>query len=130
MLNPFHFSFAVPDLDAAKAFYVDVLGCSLGRDHGTWVDVLFFGHQLTIHAGADAIQSGRLDHFGPILSKSDWQALADRLHARDVEFESPPELTGAGTAAETVKYLLRDPAGNLLEFKFYHDCSAVLGRKP
>lgn len=85
MLTPFHFSFAVPDPDAAKPFYVDVIGCSPGRDHGTWVDVLFFGHQLTIHAG---------------------------------------------TTAEAGKHLLRDPAGNLLEFKFYHDRSAVPGSKP
>lgn len=130
MTSSFHFSFAVADLDAAKSFYVDVLGCSLGRDQDTWVDVRFFGHQLTIHARSEAAPSARLDHFGPILSKADWEALAERLRASDVEFESPPRLTGVGTSAEAGKYLLRDPAGNLLEFKFYQDPGVVFGSHP
>ncbi len=130
MTNPFHFSFAVADLAAAKSFYVDVLGCSLGRDQGTCVDVCFFGHQLTIHARNDAIASARIDHFGPILGKGDWEALAERLRTSDVEFELPPCLTGAGTSAEAGKYCLRDPAGNLLEFKFYQDPGMVIGNPP
>jgi len=44
--------------------------------------------------------------------------------------ESPPTLTNAGTAAEAGKYLLRDPAGNLLEFKFYSDHGAVPASTP
>ncbi len=49
MTQPFHLSLVVPDLNRVRAFYVDVLGCRVGREMGSWLDILFFGHQLTIH---------------------------------------------------------------------------------
>ncbi len=53
MIKPFHLSFAVPDLKQAVDFYVNVLGSEMGRDMGAWVDIIFFGHQLTLHQNRD-----------------------------------------------------------------------------
>ena len=42
---------AVPvyDLQAARLFYRDILGCEEGRSSDTWVDFDLYGHQFVIH---------------------------------------------------------------------------------
>jgi hypothetical protein len=117
----FHLSFAVPDLDAVRVFYLDVLGCQLGRDRGSWIDVLFFGHQLTIHQESDRISAVAIDHFGPILDKSTWLGIAETCKAHSAEFVVKPRVVLAGTDSESGKFVISDPAGNLLEFKYYGD---------
>ena len=51
MTRPSRFHLAVPvhDLDAARAFYGDVLGCPEGRSADHWVDFNLFGHQFVAH---------------------------------------------------------------------------------
>lgn len=118
-LTPFHLSFVVPDLQAARRFYRDVLDCALGRDTGAWVDVLLFGHQLTIHQADAQRKAQALDHFGVVLDKADWQVLAQRLQDLGVTCVMPPRVEAVDSADEGGKLLLNDPAGNLLEFKYY-----------
>ena len=72
MIKLFHLSFVVPNLDAAKRFYIDVLGCEVGRDVGEWIDILFFGHQVTIHQEKGAMLAKPLDHFGVIMDENEW----------------------------------------------------------
>ncbi len=43
MLTPFHVAYHVSDLDVARKFYKEVLGCVEGRSTETWVDFEFFG---------------------------------------------------------------------------------------
>ena len=45
----FHLAIPVADLEAARTFYVDLLGCGVGRESDTWIDFDFFGHQVTAH---------------------------------------------------------------------------------
>ncbi|WP_444885197.1 VOC family protein [Microbulbifer sp. PSTR4-B] len=45
-IKPFHLSFVVPDLEKAREFYVNLLGCTVGRDTGEWIDVIFYGIRL------------------------------------------------------------------------------------
>lgn len=120
-LMPFHLSFVVADLQAARHFYCDVLGCTLGRDTGAWIDVLLFGHQLTVHQANEQQKPQALDHFGVVLDKSDWQALAQRLDGHGITYVLPPRVLAAGSQDENGKLLLNDTAGNLLEFKYYAD---------
>lgn len=57
-MPPFHLAFPVRDLDEARAFYGDVLGCATGRTSDTWIDFNFWGHQVVAHlAHGDAPQS-------------------------------------------------------------------------
>ncbi|GAB4188403.1 MAG: VOC family protein [Wenzhouxiangellaceae bacterium] len=118
---PFHLSFAVPDLATASGFYLDVLGCKPGRRYQEWMDILFFGHQLTLHQAAAGHNPPRLDHFGVIMNRADWHQLAVRLEAAGIEFVLAPLIKNEGMPTESGKYLIEDPAGNLLEFKYYHD---------
>ena len=77
MRNPFHQAFPVTDLDAAREFYINVLGCTEGRSSEKWVDFDLFGHQIVAHlapeqAGSRATNDVDRDHvpvphFGVIL---------------------------------------------------------------
>ena len=45
----FHLSIPVDDLDRAKAFYIDALGCTVGREARGRFDINFFGHHVVAH---------------------------------------------------------------------------------
>ncbi len=46
---PFHLAIPIHDLDAARHFYVETLGCGLGRSGADWQDLDFFGNQVVVH---------------------------------------------------------------------------------
>ena len=54
MHSLFHFSFHITDLNEARRFYGDLLGCQEGRSTDTWVDFDFFTHQISLHLVASA----------------------------------------------------------------------------
>ncbi len=120
MIKPFHLSFVVPDLLKAKKFYMDVLGCELGRDKGEWIDVILFGHQITIHQERAGMPAKSIDHFGPVLDKNEWQSVSKALISKGIPFELSPTIQFEGSKKEVGKYIVKDPAGNLIEFKYYH----------
>ena len=39
----FHLAFPVTDLNKARSFYGDILGCGTGRESERWIDFDFFG---------------------------------------------------------------------------------------
>jgi hypothetical protein len=117
--NPFHLSFVVPNLRLAEAFYIKILGCKKGRDTGDWIDIIFFGHQLTLHQETESMKAQSIDHFGIILDKTEWQAIADKVEFENIPFVlSPNEKTNEDNS-ESGKFIIKDPANNLIEFKFY-----------
>ena len=108
----FHLSFPVRDLAAAKAFYRDFLGASIGRDNDQWADVLLFGHQLTLHQRPGEVLSPELRgvrHFGAVLPWDDWEALGTKLLQKGIVFVRAPAISDAGTMEEHGKMLLSDP---------------------
>ena len=46
MSSPFHLAFPVHDLEAARGFYCDVLGCRIGRESERWIDPYVKGEPL------------------------------------------------------------------------------------
>jgi extradiol dioxygenase family protein/N-acetylglutamate synthase-like GNAT family acetyltransferase len=128
--NRFHLSFRVEDGARSKRFYTEVLGCKVGRETRSWFDLDFFGHQVTIHQGPGKADAARmLDHFGVILDKADWQSVLQRLEARGMEFRVRPRIQHAGQANESGKFVISDPDGLGLEFKYYTDANLPLGRE-
>lgn len=119
MIKPFHLSFAVPDIEQAKEFYVDLLGCDIGRDNDNWVDILFFGHQVTVHQQNENMPAVAIDHFGPVLDKNEWLSISEKCAAEKVNFILAPSVKDEGTDTEEGKFIVNDPAGNVLEFKYY-----------
>ena len=92
------------------------------------------GHQFVTHLASERGQCGHnpVDghdvpepHFGLILTIADFQRLADRLRAADVEFVIEPCVRFEGQNGEQRTMFLLDPAGNALEFKAFADDSQV-----
>ena len=129
----FHLAFPVRDLSAAKRFYVDGLGCVLGRESSTAVTFGFAGHQLIAHLATEGIvpQKGVYPrHFGLVLTmEAEWQALADRAKDNGLKFYQQPRRRFAGTRIEHLTFFLEDPSQNLLEFKHYLYESAIFGER-
>ena len=50
-MSAFHLAYTVSDLDSARKFYGDILGCQEGRSTESWLDFDFFGNQLSLHIG-------------------------------------------------------------------------------
>ena len=48
-LSPFHLAFPVNNIAETKKFFVDIIGCSIGRQSENWIDFDFFGHQISAH---------------------------------------------------------------------------------
>ena len=97
MIKPFHLSFSVPNLEETKNFYINLLGCEIGRDTGNWFDVILFGHQITIHKEKDGMSSNPIDHFGPVLNKLDWLTIANKIASSGRQFELKPIIKDEGT---------------------------------
>ena len=133
----FHLAFPVRDLDEARHFYGDVIGCPRGRSDETYQDFDFFGHHLVAHIGEDAgaQHESRFDgeavpvpHFGMNLDRTSWEPLAGRLKAAGVDFHEEPHLRLKGKPGQHVTMFLFDPSGNALEFKSFADDSQVFAR--
>ncbi len=137
-LHPFHLAFPVHDVEAARAFYVGVLGCAEGRSDVHWVDFNFFGHQIVAHrVPKDAHIAGHhpvdgddvpVPHFGVILGMQEWEQLAQRLRDAGVDFIIEPHIRFRGQAGEQATLFLLDPSGNALEFKAFADMGRVFAR--
>ena len=130
MSSIFHLAFNVGDLDGARAFYGDRLGCREGRSTDTWVDFDFFGHQISLHLGEPFAHrlTGRvgehtvpMPHFGVLLGMDDWRALADRLRAAGTAFVIEPVLRFEGEPGEQATMFFLDPFGNPIEVKGMRD---------
>ncbi len=124
----FHLAIAVDDLNRAKAFYVDLLGCTVGREKRGRFDINFFGHHIVAHLSPDKAREAHgvidsdgdtapLRHFGVILPLDDWQEMERRLTSAKVEFVLSPRLSFAGKPAEQHIMMLPDGCGNIVEFK-------------
>lgn len=129
----FHLSFPIHDIDAALRFYVDGLGCTVGRRSKHAVTLGLEGHQLVGHLVPDHLfkQQGIYPrHFGLVfLSQHEWQALADQAKARGLSFYQQPRVRFPGTRIEHRTFFLEDPSHNLLEFKYYTYDSAIFGEQ-
>ncbi len=130
-LQPFHLAVPVNDLAAASDFYCGLLGCGTGRTAERWIDLDFFGHQLSLHLVEDhdgGVETNPVDgdkvparHFGVVLDMQDWQSLAERLEQANCDFLISPHIRFKGAVGEQATMFLHDPSGNALEFKSFAD---------
>ena len=131
-ITPFHLAFKVDDLQEARRFYGEVLGCPEGRSSDKWIDFNLFGHQIVAHLVEGAENSDRhregnlvdghsvpVPHFGVVLPPAEWKALAARLKRAGVVFVIEPYIRFEGEPGEQSTMFFHDPAGNALEFKSF-----------
>ena len=119
----FHLAFTVTDLAAAHAFYTNNLGCSAGKMSNEWIVFDFFGHKATAYLDSDRPANGPVHdddpdkrHFGVIVDEYVFHELAERLRSNRQKFIISPTLQSRGTDNEHWIMMLKDPAGNMLEF--------------
>ena len=117
-----HLSLPVRDLAESRQFYVDVLGCDPGRARPGWMDVWFYGMQVTLHEQPDqvlGVEEAGVRHFGVALSEEPFNALVSRLGERPVEWLRPVSTDHGGTPRQQTKATIADPSGNAIELKWY-----------
>ena len=123
-----HFSIPVDDLETARQFYVDAFGCSVGRVREDWIDIWFFGMQLTLQHRPDEVRSPEeqgVRHFGVVLTDAaSYSSLVDRLRAAGVRWLSEPAGHADVELSGKVGGKLADPSGNVIEVKHYADADA------
>ena len=134
----FHLAFPVRDIAEARQFYGELIGCAEGRSSANWVDFNFYGHQLVAHLAPDecghkatsAVDGHEVPvrHFGAIISLAEWEALAARLRAANMEFVIEPYIRFKGEVGEQATMFFLDPSGNALEFKAFADLSQVFAK--
>ena len=134
-MRPFHLAFPVHDLDAARTFYADVLGCMEGRSSEEWIDFSLFGHQIVAHLIVDKVrtlatnpvdgQHVPVPHFGVVLDLAGFDALAARVSEAGIKFVISPTTRFAGFVGEQKTMFFYDPSGNALEFKAFADDSQL-----
>ena len=130
-----HLSLPVRDLVASRDFYVDVLGCRLGRTQPEFVDVWFHGLQLTLQRRPDEVrpvtnQGAR--HFGVALpDKGQFDELVERLRSTaGVHWVTQPIEHPAETLSGKSEFKIADPSGNVIEIKHYADPTEFLALQP
>ncbi len=129
-----HLSVPVRDLDEARDFYVDVLGCNAARARDGFCDVWFHGMQVTLQEQPDEVArtlgggaaTPSCRHFGVTLGREQFDAAVARADGSAVAWMVPPATDDEGLPTEQTKAKLADPSGNVIELKTYGDVHAAL----
>lgn len=137
-MRPFHLAIPVHDLSIAREFYQDNFGCQIGREAEKWVDLNFFGHQISLHLKPEETsfatknqvdgKSVPVRHFGIILDWNDWHNLADKLKKSGIEFIIEPYIRFKGEVGEQATMFFYDPSGNAIEFKAFVDIGQLFAK--
>jgi uncharacterized protein len=125
-LSTFHLAIPAADLGLSKKFYMD-LGAKLGREYPTNVILNFYGCQLVLH------KSDKIDHdpdmyprhFGIILPSSSAFMVVVNIHNEKPYVYAEMFTRALGEPSEHLSFFLKDPANNLIEFKWYKNPEAV-----
>ncbi len=138
-MQPFHLAIPVNDLNAAREFYCELMQFETGRTDERWIDLNFFGHQVTLHLDEDCtseVAANEVDsaqvpsrHFGVILDPSNWETLRARLEAADIDFLIKPVVRFKGLPGEQSTMFFKDPSGNALEFKSFADNAQIFKKQ-
>ncbi|HEX2687352.1 MAG TPA: VOC family protein [Kofleriaceae bacterium] len=137
--SQFHLAFPVRDLEAARAFYIETIGCKQGRQTWNHIDFDMFGHHVVAHLAstrAAAVPSEfdghevPVPHFGLNLPRKEWEQLAERLKRSRCHFREYPHARMVGQVGEHDTLFVYDPSGNALEFKSFRNPSHVFATDP
>ena len=133
--NRFHLAFPVNDLNTTKDFYKKILNCKIGRESESWVDFNLYGHQIVAHLAPKECSDVNLNkvdedqipcrHFGVILNWKEWEELSNKLSMLDVNYLIEPRIRFKNKSGEQRTFFIKDPSGNVLEFKTFKNDADV-----
>ena len=128
-IRPFHLAFPVYAIRETIQWYVDILGCSIGRQSRLWVDFDFFGHQISAHKIEEKLLKSKTNpvdgynipsrHFGIVMEMKKWKNLVERLNKKRIKFIIEPNIRFKGEKGEQATFFIQDPSRNVLEFKAF-----------
>ena len=131
MSNPFHLAVPAGDLSISTNFYEKILGCKLGnREEGKWIDIDFWGNELTLHKTNMKLPNERHDvdmgnvplpHFGVHLNKDIFNKIKENLKANNIKYLDKPYIRFKDKPEEQETFFIEDPHGNVLELKTFQD---------
>ena len=134
-LRPFHLAFPVLNINETIQWYTNILGCKIGRQDKRWVDFNFYGHQISAHLVDQEIKFKNINivdgenipcrHFGIILSQTEWNKLSKELILKKINFIIKPNTRFKGKKGEQSTFFIKDPSGNVLEFKSFKNDSYI-----
>jgi uncharacterized protein len=127
-------SLQIRDIDEARRFYQEVLGCLEGtKGGGQWLEFNLYGQRIVCRLNPHLGKHGRvvshyqfmdgkyvpIVHCGVALETTEWRSLRRRLKQHRVKFVVEPyrHITSAPGVQATL-YLL-DPSGNSLEVQSF-----------
>ena len=134
MANRFHLAIPAGDLSVAMKFYCDLLGCKRGNAEfiypDAWVDINFWGNELTLHATEPNkkntnerhnVDMGNVSvpHFGVHLDAEVFKNLKEKLIQHNVKFIDPPYIRFKGETGEQATLFISDPSLNVIELKSF-----------
>ena len=126
--NCFHLAIPCGDLEIAKKFYSETLGCRLDNSAQEWADVDFWGNELTLHKSDHKLDNERHDvdmgnvpvpHFGVHLKKEVFNQIKSNLESKNIKYIDKPYTRFKGTKFEQNTFFIEDPNGNVLELKTF-----------
>ena len=143
MAETFHLAIPVEDLDKTIEFYCNVLGCKKGNSENnppfSWCDIDFWGNELTLHSSISEFRVNErhlvdkedvsIPHFGVHLDAEEFQSLKGKLVQdwKNVEFVNKPYVRFKGDELEQETMFIKDPSGNIMEFKTMKNPDALFG---
>jgi len=139
-ITPFHVAVPVYNINEARKFYREVLGCSEGRTDELWTDFDLYGHQFVIHykprsQNIEEHHTNPVDghdvpvpHYGVVLEWDEFEKLVERLKAHGVKFVIEPYIRFKGLLGEQATMFFLDPSGNALEFKAFKDIGQLFAK--
>ena len=127
MSNPFHLAIPAEDLTVSVKFYVDILGCRTGNgEEGKWIDVDFWGNELTLHKTNMKLPNERHDvdmgsvpvpHFGVHLDRPIFDKIRENLKTNNIKYLDEPYTRFKDKKEQQETFFIKDPHGNILELK-------------
>ena len=136
---PFHLALPVTNVDTTTAFYRQILKCEIGRSSYNWVDINFYGHQITFqerskvvveatHAHQNGV--GPVAHFGVVLPWEAWHETVAQFEQAGVAFMIEPDVVMEGQVGEQMRFFISDPDGYGIEFKSFQNPENLFRSKP
>ena len=127
MSKPFHLAIPAGDINSTLKFYTEILECKAGnKEEGKWVDIDFWGNELTLHKTEMKLPNERHDvdmgnvpvpHFGIHLDKNVFNKIKENLKSNNVAYLDEPYTRFEGKKEEQETFFIKDPHGNILELK-------------
>ena len=127
MSNPFHLAIPAEDLTESTKFNVDILGCKTGNgEEGKWIDVDFWGNELTLHKTNMKLPNERHDvdmgsvpvpHFGVHLDRTIFDKIRENLESNNIKYLDKPYTRFKDKKEQQETFFIKDPHGNILELK-------------